>query len=101
LIHGKAECNTGGPFTAEQRRDVARVYESFRSHVRMLRKAHPPLNHDQRRALRQYEDHVHAVGSELLKVNSLVNVSELSRLIRLVPQCRDGVLSHDVFRVGR
>jgi len=79
------------PFTAEQRRDAARVYESFRSHVRMLRKSHPPLNHDQRRALRQYEDHVHAVGSELLKVNALVNVSELSRLIRL---CRSAATEY-------
>ena len=57
----------------------------------MLRKTHPPLRRGQRRAFRMYEDHVHAVGSELLKVDALVNVSELSRLIRL---CRSAATEY-------
>ena len=68
------------PFTPEQRRDAARVYVSLRSHAHLLRKAFPPLSKEQRRICRRYEDLVRAVGSELLKVDALVNADELNRL---------------------
>jgi hypothetical protein len=70
------------PFTPEQRRDAARVYELLRSNFRTLRKAFPPVGARQRAMLSAYRDHVYAVGSELLKVDALVNVDELNRLIQ-------------------
>ncbi len=71
------------PFTSEQRRRAAKDYELLRSHVRLLRKAYPPLDAAQRGVFRRYQNLVHAVGSELLKVDALVNTDELNRLARL------------------
>ena len=69
------------PFTPEQRRDAARVYASLRSHVHVLRRSFPPRRRQQRDAFRRYRDLVHAIGSELLKVDALVKADELNRLL--------------------
>ena len=67
------------PFDRNQRLDATREYESFRKHVLMLRKAHPPRSSAEKLSLKRYREHVYAFGTELLKVDSAVRPMELSR----------------------
>jgi len=66
------------PFTPQQRRAAVREYEAFRSNVRELRKAFPPLSGTERASFRSYRDRVRAIGMALLKVDALVDVEELN-----------------------
>jgi len=49
----------------------------------LLGKLYAPVTRRQRTLFRAYRDDVHAIGSELLKVDGLVNVNELNDLCNL------------------
>src|SRR4051812_3556420 len=67
------------PFDQKQRLDVTREYESFRTHVLLLRKTYPPRSSAEKLSLKRYREHVYAFGAELLRVNSAVRPAELNR----------------------